>query len=574
MKTFMNIFLLSIIITLFSNIVHAMGINFMKNNKENFFNNNQKIQEFEDIINNDSYYLVFVNYTLIANSDNQGHNKRHEENREEYINSVMDEIHNLIVGNIDTYKKPEIVEEIINESLQKRDENSSSNTVSFLSALNDVTVLTAYLSENLIDPVKDIAGVYDCVPNLGFEYHFDYNTHDIIDNTNWSDVEIRKQSASHLSLISQGKFNEDLISKYDNTYYYPKKAGEGIDIYVIDSSFNFLHSEFSNTDERTVKCLATFDGNGNVNTTISEKRCSPPFQYEHGSLVSDIIGGVRHGVAPKANIYGIGVEIHESYGDIIGALEYIKKYHLKEKKSVFNFSFGILYKDILFTLCYSFLEYFQNLIIEISKMGAVFVASAGNSNSRFDNPPLFPCNFEQVICVGATDNPIKINEEIDMSSNNYRLSNFTNYGDVVDIYAPGYFEVSYQNFDYTDINDFVVAGTSGSAPLVAGVAASIMSEHPDEFFDSNKMLAYLRNIGIKDAIKGVRKGHPSNVFLNNGKHIVYSEDDIYYGCGINSGYHKCKQNNCCSIDGYCTDNNDNLCEIKNGCQSNYGICNN
>jgi len=525
-------------------------------------------------VRNENYYLVFVNYTLIADSDKENHNKRHEENREEYINSVMDEIHNLIVGNIDTYKKPEIVEEIINESLQKRDENSSSNTVSFLSALNDVTVLTAYLSENLIDPVKDIAGVYDCVPNLGFEYHFDYNTHDIIDNTNWSDVEIRKQSASHLSLISQGKFNEDLISKYDNTYYYPKKAGEGIDIYVIDSSFNFLHSEFSNTDERTVKCLATFDGNGNVNTTISEKRCSPPFQYEHGSLVSDIIGGVRHGVAPKANIYGIGVEIHESYGDIIGALEYIKKYHLKEKKSVFNFSFGILYKDILFTLCYSFLEYFQNLIIEISKMGAVFVASAGNSNSRFDNPPLFPCNFEQVICVGATDNPIKINEEIDMSSNNYRLSNYTNYGDVVDIYAPGYFEVSYQNLNYININDIVIWGTSGSAPLVAGVAASIMSEHPDEFFDSNKMLAYLRNIGIKDAIKGVRKGHPSNVFLNNGKHIVYSEDDIYYGCGINSGYHKCKQNNCCSIDGYCTDNNDNLCEIKNGCQSNYGICNN
>ncbi|ORX83218.1 subtilisin-like protein [Anaeromyces robustus] len=573
MKSFISIFLLSIIITLFSNAVHAINLNLIKEHVKRSNIDEKELQEVEEILNKDNYYLVFVNHTLVATADEQGHNKRHEENREEFVDSLMDEIHNLIVGNVDTYKEPEVVEELINkENLQRRDGNSDSKTVSFISELNEITVIAAFLSRDLIDPVKDMSGVYDCVPNLGFDFHFHYDTKDILKETNWSGVETKAHADSHLSLISQGKFNENLVSKYDNTYYYSSKAGKGIDIFLLDSSFNFMHSEFSNTDERTVKCIAAMDGNGNFTTIESDKYCAPPYRYEHGSMVADVVGGIRHGVAPKANIYGVAVELYQAYKDVLTALDFIDKNYLKENKAVFSFSFGIYYGPTLFQLCYSFLDYFQSLISKISQKGAVFVASAGNDSYKFGNyiPPLFPCNFDHVICVGATDNPITY-ETTEITSDNYNLSNFTNSGDMVDIYAPGYFKVSMQSLEYENYEDFVVYGTSGSAPLVAGVAATIMSEHPNEFYNSDKMLAYLKEIGIKDALKDISKGHPSNVFLNNGKHVVYSEDDIYYGCGINAGFNKCQNNLCCSAEGYCSNDADS-CQNDLGCQPEYGLC--
>ncbi len=41
---------------------------------------------------------------------------------------------------------------------------------------------------------------------------------------------------------------------------------------------------------------------------------------------------------------------------------------------------------------------------------------------------------------------------------------------------------------------------------------------------------YLKKYGIKNAIQGIKKGHP-NILVNNNKHVTYSQYDKYNSCG-------------------------------------------
>eukprot|EP00833_Pecoramyces_ruminatium_P008363 jgi/Orpsp1_1/1182395/evm.model.c7180000081125.1 len=110
-----------------------------------------------------------------------------------------------------------------------------------------------------------------------------------------------------------------------------------------------------------------------------------------------------------------------------------------------------------------------------------------------------------------------------MNPNNYRVAHYSNYGKKVDIYAPGCFEVEYRDANGEDHKE-IAHGTSFASPIVVGVAATIMSENPNIKFNSKKMLEYLTDIGEKNIIEGILEGDP-NVFINNGKHSVYSGSD-------------------------------------------------
>eukprot|EP00833_Pecoramyces_ruminatium_P013838 jgi/Orpsp1_1/1187870/evm.model.d7180000060818.1 len=76
---------------------------------------------------------------------------------------------------------------------------------------------------------------------------------EILNETQWSGVGVRENADIHLSLLSQRKFDGNSTTTYDKNYYYPSSAGKDIDIFIIDSGFNFRHPEFANKDERTVK---------------------------------------------------------------------------------------------------------------------------------------------------------------------------------------------------------------------------------------------------------------------------------------------------------------------------------
>ncbi|ORX78162.1 subtilisin-like protein [Anaeromyces robustus] len=596
-----------------------------------------KINNLDMELKGDDYYLVFINHTLMTppekkkkrNYFKRNHNDNEIEEKEQ-INFLIDEIHQLIVNNVDTYDHQETVENIIKndeEKLRKRkrneidneneNEDTDLNSVFYLSSVNDESLLTTFLSNDIIDKVKGMDGVYACVPNFYFEYGKNhYNKQDILNYTGWKDVTVRKNADNHLSQISQGVVNKKLIGKYDHNYYYPSQGGKDVDIFIFDTGFIFDHPEYANKDVRETKCVAQIDINGKFKELYDDQYCLnyayyDTYSMDHGSMVADIAGGLKHGVAPNANIYGISLELRPSFASVIVGLKYVRDNLLRENGAIINFSFGGFFSNYFY---HPGLKFFQELINDLSKRNVIFVAGAHNYSVSVNlttyNAKLYPCLFDNVICVGATNtfmdgedlyNEFKLENntmkktddfnEIDdyithnNSNNNnnddniksslyhaYQIAEFSNYGQGVDIYAPGYVTAEYKCYNTTNIS-VNTSGTSFSTPIVVGVIANLMSEYEKQKLDSNKVLEHLTFLGIKNYIDFIPFNHISNLIINNGKGIVYSEDGIYHGCGIGSGLKKCEgEDECCTLDGYCTKDK-KYCNLNYGCQYQFGKCN-
>jgi hypothetical protein len=416
-----------------------------------------------------------------------------------------------------------------------------------------------------------------------------YKIKQIKRETGWNEVKIRKNADLHLSLLSQGIYNSELANKYDTNYYYPESAGEGIDIVIIDTGFNFEHSEFSNKDERTVQCAIKIV-DGEYVKPISESKCStsnPTLvdnNYYHGEYVSDAAAGLLHGVAKKANVYGVAFNA-VNYRNAIAGLKYVRDKLIRPHKTVINLSFGNYYhieEDMQIKI--DVINEMISVVKEIIKKGAIIVAAGGNESiNSYDvesNKQSLPCSIEGVICVGSIDT-VGANRYMEwvvqksdmetkmMNTTNYRKVWWSNYGEVVDIYGPGYIHVEFKDKDGQDI-DKVVYGTSFTAPVITGVIATIMSENTDIEFTSKSMMNHLKKISQKNVIKDIPKDFP-NYFINNGKHVVYSSNNIYHGCGIQAGKKGCSHDKCCSANGKCTRDR-NLCKTSHGCQTSLREC--
>ncbi|KAG4084308.1 subtilisin-like protein [Neocallimastix lanati (nom. inval.)] len=481
---------------------------------------------------------------------------------------LIDKIQKLIVDHEDTYYDQEKYEELKTESLNltKRSSHNEylldygdSSFVYKIATVGDKDLLYAYLSQELMKRVKKLSGVIDCQPthkHTLIDNQKDivtnstyYNIEDILKETKWKDVEIRENSLNHLSSISQGVFNENLIGKYDKNYYGPMNPGKNVDIYIFDGGIYYnLMPRFFDNNGRSVKFEFLMEY-GKVRSALGlEFDEYVNSDVYHGTYTSLLSGGSVYGVANKANIHGVHLNMDSDneywFIDIIAGLNYVKENLRKDHKTVINFSFGDYYdpKEV----SQGDIQEYQNIVNEMSEMGVIFVSAAGNECSpiKTDTYTLIPCAFDNMICVGAIENDDPENAN---TSNRYRKAAYSNYGKEVDIYAPGAVHLS--EILTEEIN--FIYGTSYSSPLVAGVAATVMSEHPEIKFTTKSMLAYLYEMSEKNAIANLNEGEP-NVFLNNGKHTVYSSNSIYYGCGVYAGNQKCPQNQfCCGVNHQC-----------------------
>jgi len=578
--------------------------------------------------NNDKFYMVFA-----ENGSDDGKNKREEKNQ--FLDALVTEINNLIIGNKDTYDDPsklKILEEapapetpftkrsnVKDDKEDEDDEEDDDGEVEaedhkfayIISSLENESIISSYLSEDLVPIVKDMPSVKAVIPDFKLEISSrSKHLKEIKETNKWEHPCVKGNTYNHLSLISQDKFDESKNNtSYDESFYYPSSAGEGINIFILDSGFNFNYKEYSNrsTKENKNGRITTCIGSARSNNSflsITEK-CTDKYDDGHGNVVANVAAGLENGVASKANIYGFisqGTKFDPEYtfaSSILQGLEHINSRYLNENnpENVKNF----LYKSVINMSCgyffskensgyddkKDFTEYLGQLLKRMSNKGVVIVASAGNHNLNIDDI-YYPCNYDDVICVGATDN-IGINDDyytvdkiLKLENNTsvypdhdkwekivarakaryytnfdkffdnkfvlskyYKRAYFSNYGKKVDVYAPGYVKAFYKNgTDHELIKNWY--GTSFSSPIVAGVAATIMSENPHKNYTTIEMKKELQEIGLKNIVGDIGKDQP-NIFINNGKHLRfnrygYEEEDDY-----DDGEVECFNHGCCLI---------------------------
>ena len=204
---------------------------------------------------------------------------------------------------------------------------------------------------------------------------------------------------------------------------------------------------------------------GNTDIELDENRSS------HGTHVAGIAAAKDNqshvlGTAPGAKIWSLNVFDGDtaSYAAIYQALNYIIEH--PEVDSL-NLSLGALCNTICaqdpsYRIHY---EIFQEHINEIRNLGIPVVVAAGNESTDARN--VIPASIPEAITVSAIadrDGKIALTGGQDDT-----YASFSNYGELVDIAAPGYRisstdwpnRVSYKN------------GTSMAAPHVAGIIAGV-----------------------------------------------------------------------------------------------------
>ncbi|NEA67674.1 S8 family peptidase [Streptomyces sp. SID12488] len=220
------------------------------------------------------------------------------------------------------------------------------------------------------------------------------------------------------------------------TYTYPDTAGAGVTAYVIDTGVRITHSQISGRAANGYDAVdgdnVAQDGNG------------------HGTHVATTIAGSTYGVAKAAKIVAVRVLDNAGSGTtagVIAGIDWVTANH--SGPSVANMSLGGGASTSLDTAV-------SNSIAS----GVTYAIAAGNSSANASS--YSPARVAAAITVGAT------------TSTDARAS-YSNYGSVLDIFAPGSSITAGWNTGDTATN--TISGTSMATPHVAGAVAVYLAGH-------------------------------------------------------------------------------------------------
>ncbi|MFE5190664.1 S8 family peptidase [Streptomyces sp. NPDC056628] len=222
----------------------------------------------------------------------------------------------------------------------------------------------------------------------------------------------------------------------NESYRWPRSAGAGVTVYVIDTGVRVSHRDFGGRaaygwdfvdDDRTAG-----DGNG------------------HGTHVAGTIAGARYGVAKKAQVVSVRVLDDTGGGstaDVIAGIDWVTRN--ARKPAVANVSLGGSRNSQL-----------DAAVRDSVASGVTYTVAAGNAGQP---AALYsPAGVSQAITVGATDRTD-------------RRAGFSNHGPALDLFAPGVSITSAS--PASDTAKATYSGTSMASPHVAGAAALYLAGH-------------------------------------------------------------------------------------------------
>ncbi|GAA3052668.1 S8 family peptidase [Actinokineospora globicatena] len=222
----------------------------------------------------------------------------------------------------------------------------------------------------------------------------------------------------------------------DDSYTYPGEASD-VTAYVIDTGVNAAH--------------ATFGGRASGGFDAVDNDDDPDDGNGHGTHVAGTIGGKEYGVAKGVKIVPVRVLDDNGSGStegVVAGIEWVAENH--SGASVANMSLGGPGDTAL-----------DQAVKGAISAGVTFAVAAGNSG---DNASGYsPARVSEAITVAASDE-------------NDAQAQFSSYGSVVDIYAPGVNITSSWIGSTTATNR--ISGTSMATPHVTGAAALYLAENP------------------------------------------------------------------------------------------------
>ena len=235
--------------------------------------------------------------------------------------------------------------------------------------------------------------------------------------------------------------------------------GAGATVYVADTGILDTHTDFNGRASFGYTALNSgdeTDGNG------------------HGTHCAGTIASTTYGIAKAANVIAVKIMTDAGFGstdDIVEGMDWIDTQHIDGDRDVVSMSIGGGQSPSM-----------DSSIRQLIADGVSIVVAAGNSDADACN--YSPSGVEFCTVVGASD----INDQ---------RASFSNYGNCVDIFAPGVNIKSTWNDGGTN----VISGTSMACPHVAGAAARYMSGQTDPAqYMPAPVHQYLKGTATVDAI--------------------------------------------------------------------------
>lgn len=250
-----------------------------------------------------------------------------------------------------------------------------------------------------------------------------------------------------------------------STNYTYNTNGSTITAYIFDTGVRSDHVEFGGRVTGGFSAITAEptpeDGNG------------------HGTHVAGTVGGTTYGVAKAVKLVPVKVLSATGSGTnagVIAGLDWAVADHTAGVPAVGNMSLGGGISTAL-----------DDAVRRCVTDGIVMVVAAGNSNVNASNSS--PARVAEAITVGSTTS-------LDARSS------FSNYGSIVDIFAPGS-SISSADFSTTTAVS-IMSGTSMASPHVAGAAALYLEYVPGS--TTAQVETGLKNSAARGRISGIPTG--------------------------------------------------------------------